>query len=49
MEKNSAPKLPRRRFIEAQMANIVRIGRANVEALVKKTLWRIGMSINDDC
>src|SRR5215467_6217639 len=33
-------------LVEADMADVVGIGRANVEAFVKKSLWRVSMRID---
>ena len=48
MEKNSAPRLPRRALSRLMWPDVVGIGRADVEAFVEKTLRRVGVGVDDD-
>lgn len=49
MEKNSAPRLPARAFVEADVTNVFWIGCADVEILVEEALRGVGMGIYDNC
>ena len=49
MEKNSAPRLPARAFVEADVTNVFWIGCADVEILVEEALRGVGVGIHDNC
>src|ERR1700722_13332615 len=34
------------RFVEADVPDVVRIGRAKIKVFIEKTLWRIGVRVN---
>lgn len=42
------PEIAATSLVEAEVTHIVRIGRADIEAFVEKSLRRVGMSVYDD-
>src|ERR1043166_2408129 len=48
IEKNSAPRLPAPRFVQADVAGVFWIGVADIKVCVQKTLRRVRMGIHDN-